>query len=135
MKRHLKALPGWILTIVTVGVILWLTLWPDPVGAEDLPLFPGADKIVHGLMFGFLTFVALLDWTRGRDFNSVSAKVIFTTATLSTLLGILIEFAQDGMALGRTYDELDILADGIGSFSVAGGWYLAERIKNRRMHK
>lgn len=135
MKRHLKALPGWILTVITIGVILWLTLSPDPVDTKDLPLFPGADKIVHGLMFGFLTFVALLDWTRGRDFRSVSPKVIFITATLSTLLGILIEYAQRGMALGRSYDELDMLADAIGAFSVAGGWYIAEKIRKRRMPK
>ncbi len=128
MKRHLQALPAWILTIVTILVILWLTLAPKPLGDEDLPLFPGADKLAHGLMFGFLTFVVLLDWARGRDFRCVHTPVIFTTATLSTLLGVGIEYAQRAMELGRSFDVMDIVADAAGAFLVAVTWFAFEKI-------
>lgn len=130
IKHHLNRLPAWILTVITVLVILWLTLAPDPL-PEDEPilLFPGADKLAHGLMFGFLTFVALVDWARGRDFRRVHWPVCLMMAVLSTLLGIAIEFAQRGMGLGRGFETLDMVADGTGAFAVAAAWIIAEHVR------
>lgn len=133
LKRHLSRLPAWLLTIVTVALILWLTLAPDPLPDEEpLHLFPGADKVVHGLMFGFLTFTALVDWSRGRDYRRVGWKVCLLTAALVTCFGIAIEFAQRGMALGRGFEILDMVADGTGAFTVAAIWIIASHVRNRR---
>lgn len=130
IKHHLNRLPAWILTILTVAAILWLTLAPDPLPHEEpILLFPSADKVVHGLMFGFLTFVALVDWARGRDFRRVRWPVCLATAFLSTMFGIAIEFAQRGMGLGRGFEVLDMLADGIGAFATASVWIIAEHIR------
>lgn len=132
IKHHLNRLPAWILTILTVMAILWLTLSPDPLPHEEpILLFPGADKVVHGLMFGFLTFVALVDWARGRDFRRVRWYVCLVMAVLATLFGIAIEFAQRGMGLGRGFEVLDMLADGIGAFTVAIVWIIVEHIRRR----
>ena len=62
LRKTLTGFPPWSFSLFTVMVILWLTLMPDPLGDDAPTLFPGADKIVHGLMFGFLTIVVLLDY-------------------------------------------------------------------------
>lgn len=126
IKQTLKVLPAWLLTGITAVAVLWLTLSPAPLGDEQIELFPGADKVVHALMFGFLTFTILVDMARGRDFRKVGKSSILLSALVSTLLGIAIEYLQRYMELGRSFDTADMLADAIGSFTVAGIWLLAE---------
>ncbi len=50
------------MTAVVVLAILWLTLAPKPLPDSDVHWFEGADKVVHGCMFGGLFFVMGLDW-------------------------------------------------------------------------
>lgn len=127
INRQLQRLPAWILTVITLAAVLWLTLAPHPLGEQEPPpLFPGADKVVHAIMFGALTFVALLDWARGRDFRSIRWPACILMAALSSLLGIAIEFIQRSMGMGRSYDPMDMLADITGSFLVAAVWICAE---------
>lgn len=133
LKHHLNRLPAWLLTAVTVIIILWLTLMPDPLPPDIHPeLFPGADKVVHGLMFGFLTFTALVDWMRGHGFRRVRWFVCLLSALAATLFGIGIEYAQRGMGLGRGFEVPDMLADGIGAFLVAIVWIIAESVRSGR---
>lgn len=132
IKHQLRRLPAWILTGLTVVLILWLTLAPDPLPAnEPILLFPGADKVVHGLMFGFLTFVVLVDWARGRDFRAVRWPACLLAAAAATCFGIAIEFAQRAMGLGRGFEILDMLADGVGAFLTATCWIIAEHVRRR----
>ncbi len=127
LKRHLQRLPAWILTVITLAAVLWLTLAPHPLGQQEPPpLFPGADKVVHVIMFGGLTFAALADWARSRDFRSVRWPVCILMAALSSLIGIAIEFIQRSMDMGRSYDPIDMVADISGSFLVAIVWICAE---------
>lgn len=121
-----------MLTVIVVLAILWLTLVPKPLGEKEISLFPGADKVVHALMFGGLTFVALVDWARGRNYCSVRPAVCIVTALASTLLGVAIEYIQRAMALGRDFDVMDMAADACGAFIVALIWIAAEYHRNHR---
>lgn len=119
------------LTILTFAAILWLTLAPHPLGEEEIPipLFPGADKVVHAAMFGGLTLVYLWEYRRHRR-REPSRRRIWTAALVSTLLGALIEVAQHVMAIGRGFDLLDIAADAGGAILAAILWILlSSRIK------
>jgi len=40
--------------MVVAAVILYGTISSDPAGVEHLPMFPGADKLIHAVMFGGL---------------------------------------------------------------------------------
>ncbi|MCH5235396.1 MAG: VanZ family protein [Muribaculaceae bacterium] len=122
LRKSLSRLPAWLLSIVTMLVILWLTLAPKPLGDEPPSLFEGADKVVHGLMFGFLTSMMLLDWERKHHWKKAYPGRIFVCATLSATLGILIEFVQAGMGLGRGFEYGDIAADTIGAYIFAILW-------------
>lgn len=110
---HIKP---FIFSAAVVIAILWLTLSPDPLPDNDLPLFEGADKIVHACMFGGLYFALRFDltlWTRRhRPANPalpLSARIAIVA--LPVVLGGAIELLQGSMAMGRGCESADFLAD------------------------
>ncbi|MDE7114969.1 MAG: VanZ family protein, partial [Muribaculaceae bacterium] len=117
---------------VTVAVILWLTLVPRPLGDMKPELFPGADKVVHAIMFGGLALMILTDCSRSRGWHRLSLLSVITAAAVSTLFGIVIELLQREMDLGRSYDFYDILADAAGAVTAALLWYLFTRFPHGR---
>ena len=127
IRRSLSKLPIAVFTVVTVALILWLTLAPKPLGEEPPQLFPGADKVVHGLMFGFLTAMMLLDWQRIHSWSKVTWGMSTLYATAVSFFGIFIECAQNMMGMGRSFDWWDIAADTIGAFLVAVLWMLMQK--------
>ena len=121
-KAFLTALPSWTLSVLTVALILWLTLVPDPLGDDAPRLFPGADKVVHAVMFGFLTVMILLDRQRKKNWIRLSAPFVWMAALFSTMSGIGIEVAQLEMELGRGFEVADMVADAIGAALCAAIW-------------
>lgn len=103
-------------TILVGAAILWLTLAPHPIGDQEIPLFPGADKIVHALMFLGLCGIFLVEMQIiGKLRKSVAA-----VATICTILmGIGIEYLQRLMGLGRSFEAADMIADTTGAL-IAG---------------
>lgn len=126
-RKILSKAPAWIFTSCTVIIILWLTLVPDPLGDDAPRLFPGADKVVHGLMFGFLTLMILLDRQRRNDWMPITRAFAAFAAAASSLLGIAVEFAQFFMQMGRGFEVADMAADLTGSIICAAGWLLLQR--------
>ena len=118
----LEALPSWILTIVVTLAILYLTLWPDPLPDDTPQLFPGADKVVHALMFGGLTLVLLIDRQRGMHWRPLRKGFVWSVALVSAVFGAVIECLQWAMGLGRGFEIADIIADTVGSLLFALLW-------------
>lgn len=127
MKKLLTRLPAWTLTITVSLVILYLTLVPRPIPAEMVPMFPGADKIVHGIMFGALAGAIVLD--RFRRYGCGRARVFTALAALIAFVaGGVIELLQGAMDMGRGREVMDLVADGIGAWL---GAVLAAAIGNK----
>lgn len=115
--RWLQRWPKWTATALTVGVILWLTLSSRPVGDVDVPVFPGIDKAVHGIMFGWLAMMLIMDWGKQRG-QRAGLPGAFVCAVLSAAFGVGIEFLQASMSLGRSYEVADMYADAAGAGAV-----------------
>lgn len=110
------------LSAICFIAILWLTLSPDPTGGLPVPIFPGADKIIHGIMFGGQTLCICVDLRR-RDFNRiVSPAWIAAAIVFSSIFGIIIEYAQSAMELGRGFEVADMISDAAGTFLFAIAW-------------
>lgn len=111
---RLKFIPKYLPTAAVVGVILYLTLLPQPLGEEPIELFPHADKVVHFLMFGGLTGTVIYDRWRFDTPLSVGQSLI--VALMSSLLGAAVEWLQFAMELGRSgNDVLDAAANTVGA--------------------
>ncbi len=131
-RNILLCIPSWMFSIVCTAAILWLTLSPSPLGELHMSFFVGADKVVHAIMFGGLTFCILVDVWRKKRFNQPS-KIEFVYATISSvLLGGLIELVQGAAGLGRDAEIMDFVADGLGAVAVSSGWFIIERIYGRK---
>ena len=117
LRKILDLLPAWTLSIVTLLVILWLTLAPKPLGDDPPQLFPGADKVVHAIMFGGFASMLLLDRQRKNGWKKIGWGTGLVCATISALTGILIEFCQASMGLGRGFEIADIIADTTGAYA------------------
>ena len=127
IRRCLSLLPSWLFSIITLVAILWLTLAPKPLGDNPPPLFPGADKLAHGIMFGGFVAMMLLDWQRKHSWKKVWWQRALFYAIFSALLGILVEFAQANMGLGRGFEYPDMVADTIGAFFIAIFWIYLQK--------
>lgn len=116
LKKTLARMPGWILSGFTTLAILWLTLAPKPLGEKPPPLFPGADKLAHAIMFGGLAVMILLDWQRKHEWERIGWPKTVACAIAVSIFGIIIEITQAAMGLGRGFEYGDILADTTGAF-------------------
>lgn len=137
VPRYIKSLhnliPAWICTAFCFAAILWLTLSPSPTPEVDLPLFPGADKLVHGIMFGGLTLTACYDYVKFRgNRERVGRGMPWVMALMSLFAGVAIEFLQRFMQLGRSFEFADIAADGIGAAVAAAAVSLYLRFSSNR---
>ena len=129
LKKHAERFPAWIFTILVVAVVLWLTLAPHPLGEEQIPLFPGADKLAHALMFGLLTVVALFDWSRKRAWRDATWPGAMLAAFLSAAFGVGVEYLQRAMQLGRGFETGDMIADAAGAFLLGIGWMILQHTR------
>lgn len=122
IKSFLNKLPPWTLTIVCFLAICWLTLAPHPLPDNDIPLFPGADKLVHAIMFGGFTLCIILDWNRRHGWPPTIEKGDRYAPDFASAFGIVTELLQKEMHVGRSGDVWDLVADITGAFLVCGIW-------------
>lgn len=90
----------WWPTMVVAAVILYGTLSSDPAGVEHLPMFPGADKLIHAVMFGGLAGALAFDWQRAHRGEIVSKKLMAAFCAACIVAGGLDEIAQGAMENG-----------------------------------
>ncbi|MDE6638659.1 MAG: VanZ family protein [Muribaculaceae bacterium] len=134
-KTFLEKLPPWTFSIICFLAICWLTLSPDPLGDNELPLFPGADKIAHAIMFGGFTFCIILDWNRRHDWPLKIEKADVHAADIASIFGIITELLQDAMHTGRSLEFWDMVADITGAFLVLAIVALYKfKLKDRYLH-
>jgi len=76
--------------------------------------FPGFDKMVHFLIFGFLAFLFSLSLPKLNRFFFIGIILGYA---------ILTEVLQEEMHLGRSMEALDVVADLLGAFS---GFYFSK---------
>lgn len=112
--RLIDWMPRTACSLLTLALILWLTLAPHPVGDNDLPLFPGADKLVHAIMFGFLSWMFCIDVCKMRQ-RPPGVCAIAVCAVSAGVIGAIIEFGQQFMGLGRSMENADLIADIAGA--------------------
>ncbi len=114
MIKLLLKVPTGIFSILLTAVVLYLCLAPQPVKSPGFFSFPGADKVVHGIMFFALTAVYLFDCRKMKHPRPISGAGTVMIGIAAILLGGAIEVVQELMALGRSMDPLDWLADACG---------------------
>lgn len=107
-------IPKFVSSIAVVLVVLYLTLFPDPFSGTKVPMFPGADKVVHFVMFFSVAACFYLDFGRTNMFSG-KLKLGLFCFFIALVLGGFIEIMQFAMNLGRSGDVVDWAADAVGA--------------------
>lgn len=132
VRKLLGIIPAWVASTLCLAAILWLTLAPDPTGEIPVPLFPGADKLVHAIMFGGFSLCLCFDMSKkGSGFRKLSVAQLYLAAIISGLTGIIIEFLQREMGLGRSFEAADMISDVAGAAVVSLIFGLCQSIKKK----
>lgn len=100
-----------LFVVIYVGCIAALSLLP-PKDLPQVPLFYGADKVIHFMMY-FL-FSVLFCWALKTELNYSS---LFFIISITVGWGILMEYLQLDMHIGRSFSWYDILANSLGVLS------------------
>lgn len=109
LKNIKIPLKRWWPTTLTLLVVLYATLWPDPVGADNVMLFPYADKLIHAIMMGGLSSAILFDYRRSG--KKITINTCFIVSLIMIIFSLLDETGQYVMGLGRSFELLDLAAD------------------------
>ena len=101
----------WLPALIWLGLILYFSLTPQ----ENFPhpKFPGSDKVFHMFSYGILQALAYYPVKHKLTANFWTVLFLFII-----LIGVLVEFLQAAMVLGRTGEFGDILFNVFGALIV-----------------
>lgn len=128
--KILDRIPRFLTSAVVTAGVLYLTLAPRPFGSVRIPLFEGADKVVHFMMFFAMAFAYHFDFRRGKKPVDEARLMGWIFVSLSAFGG-LIELAQWKMRKGRSGDWYDLLADIAGAvYGIILAWLISAKNKH-----
>ena len=128
--KILDRIPRFLTSAVVTAGVLYLTLAPRPFGSVRIPLFEGADKVVHFMMFFAMAFAYHFDFRRGKKPVDEARLMGWIFVSLSAFGG-LIELAQWKMRMGRSGDWYDLLADIAGAvYGIILAWLTSAKNKH-----
>ena len=128
--KILDRIPRFLTSAVVTAGVLYLTLAPSPFGSVRIPLFEGADKVVHFMMFFAMAFAYHFDFRRGKKPVDEARLMGWIFVSLSAFGG-LIELAQWKMRMGRSGDWYDLLADIAGAvYGIILAWLISAKNKH-----
>lgn len=112
LSTHLLRLRPYMLSAIALTLLLVLTLTPGNELPKNINI-PYIDKWAHVLMFGLVATAIILDYSRQK--RRLTWPTWLATAIVMTILGIVIEWAQEALAWGRSGEIADAVADAIGA--------------------
>lgn len=128
--KILDRIPRFLTSAVVTAGVLYLTLAPRPFGSVRIPLFDGADKVVHFMMFFAMAFAYHFDFRRGKK-PVDEARLMGWIFVILSAFGGLIELAQWKMRMGRSGDWYDLLADIAGAvYGIILAWLISAKNKH-----
>lgn len=128
--KILDRIPRFLTSAIVTAGVLYLTLAPRPFGSVRIPLFEGADKVVHFMMFFAMAFAYHFDFRRGKKPVDEARLMGWIFVSLSAFGG-LIELAQWKMRMGRSGDWYDLLADIAGAvYGIILAWLISAKNKH-----
>lgn len=94
--------------------ILFLLLIPTKSFIQDSPIFE-FDKVVHLVIFAGLTAVSFQGLNRWFEQEQLTLNPVRVATLYAMGFGVLIEFLQDWLPTGRSFEFFDIVADATGA--------------------
>ena len=130
MQKTMQTIINYKLTILTVGIILFLSLSAsENINKPWFLDFKNSDKLIHAGMYGFLTLVFLMERTAFLRSSQATRKTKWYYVWWIILTGAFIELIQPLMA-DRTKDFWDFMANTLGIMLAYLVFYIIKRYYN-----
>lgn len=100
-------------TALCTAAILYITIAPHPAGEELVPVFPGYDKVIHGIMFFGLTLCVCVDALLHPD-AAPTRRRLLCILLVCAAFGAVDECMQTLLTADREGSVADWLADFAG---------------------
>lgn len=120
-------------SLLIIAAVIYLSFFRPP-DLNELPLFPGVDKVVHFCMYGGMSGMLWLEFLRNhRNREGIAWHVWVGAVVCPILLSGLIEILQSAYTTYRSGDWLDFLANAGGVFAatLVARFVLRPRIRKR----
>jgi VanZ family protein len=105
-------------------IIIFASLTPSNK-IPDFHLFPHADKLIHFCMYVGLSLLLIPALIHDKNYK----WSFFLAFLISVIIGILMEYFQNQLVIGRTAEFSDFIANLIGSIAGISIYQLAFRNK------
>lgn len=115
IDKIIRKVPAGLMTMAIVVTIAYVSLDGDPFDASMIPLFEGADKVIHAIMYFTLVAVLLFDAVKFRKCGKAGKAVTLASVVVAFAYSVLMEYLQDQMGLGRTASVADLVANLAGA--------------------
>ena len=100
---------GFLLTILSAIIIMILSLAPTDIsGGPPSFYFQGMDKVIHAIMYGLFTILALYEYLKHNRLNFLPVFLIMLTVLFYS---ILMEIMQYYLVEYRSGEVNDVLAN------------------------
>lgn len=125
MLGYLKKYP---FSLALIALVCYLSLFRPPK-VDDLPLFPGFDKLVHFCMYGAISGMLWLEFLRNhRRGVEVLWHAWIGAVLCPVVMSGAIELLQSYCTSYRSGDWLDFLANSCGvAAATAFAWFVMRR--------
>lgn len=123
----LKGKLRWFFPVFWGIVIIVLSLLPGGVGNFQFLGIPHVDKVGHFGMYAVWAYFIFNAFSGNK--NITLRKALWMAIFTGTFAGILLEFGQYAMTMGRSFEIGDMIANGVGSVAGAfiGGIFVARK--------
>lgn len=119
---------GFLLTILSAIIILFLSLAPGDITREAPSFyFPGIDKVIHAVMYGLFTILALYEFFKHIRLNFLPFLFIIVAVFFYS---ILMEIMQHYFVESRSGEVNDVLANLTGILIGASLIFWLKKIKS-----
>ena len=117
----------WIAPILWGLLLIALSLMPGGQGNLFLFGIPHIDKIGHFGIYAVWCFLILYAWKGNSQLSE--NKRLWITFLLAALTGVLLEFGQSTITMGRSFEVPDMMANAAGSLVGVILWKLSHKLK------
>ena len=118
MKKILNKIPSGVFSVIATIIVMYLLLIPaQRVESSWMSWFhfKHADKVAHVLLFMFLNLVYLYEYTKHRNPHHTELNKELALTAAAVTIGLISEALQLSLGWGRSFDQLDIIADIAGA--------------------
>ena len=112
----------WIAPVLWGFLLISLSLMPGGQGNVLLFGIPHIDKIGHFGIYAIWCFLILYAWRGNSQLSEM--KRIRLTFLFATLAGVMLEFGQATITMGRSFEVTDMIANAAGALAGVTGWRL-----------